>query len=209
MKGYLPRKAKPLEDMSAVELEDLKAGTAAMLRTSLAVEVSEQDTCAAKSMESDLKLVDKQRKHNRHFLEPLDGAILGATGHGLSHFIPRKRLRPLSDGVERFLCTMVVLGEASPRKRMCVRSTIGEKRYELPLQLRDGVRVSPTLHLSSDQGPIGMAAQQFPLCRLGLRGTTGWDILHRLHGAVMEATASSGLVLIRFLARCCRGVRFG
>lgn len=99
---------------------------------------------------------------------------------------------------------MTVPGEEAPRKRLCVRSSDGGKRYELPLQLRGGVRVAPTLHMSSDQGPVGMAAQQFLLCRLGLRGTAGWDVLHRLHGAVMEATSSAGLVLIRLLS-CCLG----
>lgn len=90
IKDYLPRKARALEDMSIVERQNLQAGTAAALRVSLAAEVSEQDARTAKSFENELKLLDKQRKHNRHFLEQLDSAVLGATGHGMAHFLPQE-----------------------------------------------------------------------------------------------------------------------
>lgn len=57
---------------------------------------------------------------------------------------------------------------------------------------------TPTLHIASDMGPVGLAAQQVLLCRVGLRMTTSWDNLHRLQANLQHAQQDAGLLLVKF-----------
>lgn len=92
---------------------------------------------------------------------------------------------------------MQVPGEEQPRKRACVRGREG-REFENPILIKDGVRVAPVLHLSTDMGPIGLPAQQFMANRMGLRITSSFDLLHRLQANLHDAQQGAGLLLTRF-----------
>lgn len=63
--------------------------------------------------------------------------------------------------------------------------------------------------MSSDMGPIGFPAQQWLLSGVGLKGSTSWDVFHRLIADLSLATTGAGLTLIRLEAVVINKLRKG
>lgn len=95
---------------------------------------------------------------------------------------------------------MTVPGDLSERARSVIVQADGTRFYEVGLQITRGVREAPTLHLCSDMGPVGLQAQQWLLCHMGLRATTSYDLLHRVASDVAAATTTAGLMVLRLEA---------
>ena len=75
--------------------------------------------------------------------------------------------------------------------------------------MKDGKRIAPTLHISTDMGPVGAYAVQYLLCRLGARATCAWDLLHRLQSNLHRAQQAAGLNLVRFSMQVVLNIRKG
>jgi hypothetical protein len=175
----------------------MKEFTAAAMRASFALEASQRDE---QLVHMEQKILDEEgrlRTHNLQFLIALDHALHQATGSGLAKYLPKRRAVALGVGEKREVVVMRIPGEEKDRSRSIISRPDGSQFYEVGIQMKQGVRQSPTVHLATDMGPVGFPAQQFLFSHIGIRGSTTWDILHRLHNDVVNATSSCGMMGVR------------
>ena len=130
-----------------------------------------------------------------------------------AHFpFPRRaqarRLQPLQPGERRYIAE-VYLPTGQRVKRACVEDAEGRRAIEAPVHWEDGRRVSPTLHMWSDLGPVGYPGASFLTRGLGLRSTLGFDILHRVACDWEDSIAEAGLRVLRLEAKVVMKLRQG
>lgn len=84
-------------------------------------------------------------------------------------------------------------------RRSCIRRTDGASLpcIEHPRILIDGKASAPTLHLSIDQGSIGLSAAVWMAAGRGLRMTLCTDVCHRIHNDVLDGLCATGLSVLR------------
>ena len=114
---------------------------------------------------------------------------------GLSALVPKQRLQASQTDEERMYCGQPLPDGTSGRRSVIAYS--GEdadrpqKKFEAP-RLRhggaSGVEFCPTLHLSIDQGPVGLQAGLWMMVGKGLT----FDVFHKLR------SDSSSLGCVRF-----------
>ena len=94
-------------------------------------------------------------------------------------------------------------------KRACVTDSEGRRAIEAPVNWENGRRISPTLHMWSDLGPVGYPGANYLTRGLGMRSTLGFDILHRVTCDWDDSIAECGLRVLRLEAKMVMKLRQG
>jgi hypothetical protein len=147
----------------------------------------------------DIVHAEKQlRKSNRSFLQSLDNSLRHGAGFGIRYFKVDHVLHPMKAGEKRvFEDVEADVEEGMPRKRSYIENVAGVRNLELPRTYENGKCVRRTAHICSDLGSVGLAGSMWLLHGFKIRGTFVWELLHRLHCALIGATSRSGLTIIR------------
>jgi hypothetical protein len=151
----------------------------------------------------------EQRAANHKFVVLLDNALKKSFGWGLIEFMPTALIKPLQEGEQRYFVEATPPGEIAERRRACVLSPDGSRRFEAPIKIDNGVRHWPVLHLSADQGSASFQALNWLCHGLQLRCTHQWDIWHRLSNDHTDAIQEAGLLIIRLSYRQVVRMRHG
>lgn len=132
----------------------------------------------------------------RPFRHRLDGQLRAGAGFGLSHFLPKVRARAAGPGERRYMAT--IMGhDGQPTKRSCLETEDKQRIIEVPRFLRDGAPMTPVLHVSCDQGSIGLPALLHLQGAVGLRMTITCDIFHRIHNDLADSASQAGMTILR------------
>lgn len=175
----------------------LKASLVEGLRRTLRDRVDDGRQAKQKRRAGDLLSIEKhRRKANRAFLERLDNACRHGAGVSLSDFRVHAELRPLRQGEKRHLEDDGA-NPGMPKRRSFIIDEAGRSRPEMVRHYEGGQLSMPTLHITSDLGSLGLSGAIWLVNGLKLRATFRWDVLHQIHCAVLAATTSADLMLIR------------
>eukprot|EP00971_Amphidinium_carterae_P345175 6485988-Amphidinium_carterae.4 len=147
--------------------------------------------------------INASRKNNRHMLQAFD-RMLSCMGIRLDHYRPTVVLHPREESEVEY---KAVVGS---EQRLLVKSSDGKKSMRLPrMDSGDMKDVAPVLHLSLDQGGIGMPMTLFLLLKERLRLSMTFDLNHRIHNDVLLASTHCGLVDLRLEAKVAMKARTG
>ena len=116
---------------------------------------------------------------NRHMAQAIDNALRGCLQLSLAYFAPsQRRPQALAEGEERYLRTLpqALQVEGTAARRSCIRNTnTNENWEEVPRDVRDGVLHRPVLHMSLDEGSVGLYMAHWLLYE-GVRATMTEDL---------------------------------
>jgi len=147
------------------------------------------------------------RNTNRIAFESLDWALLKDNGWGLAAFVPDRRVGALAPGATRYYIEQPWPITGAVRSRACIMLESGERYFEVPCAVKNGAHYRPTLHLCQDMGSGSWHGSVFAIQSLGIRGSLSWDRFHRHQCDLAEATARSGLSIIRLEMTAVLGLR--
>ena len=146
------------------------------------------------------------RANNQHYLLALDQSLEAGTGWRLVDFLPDHILRPIAPYERQFFLSpelaesngMVAPDDDLPgRRRSCVLDVrTGKARPELPMTVTGGRLARPSLHLASDDGPIGRPAATYLFEDLKIRGTRCRDDQHKIHNLTRSSCVEAGCWLV-------------
>ena len=84
------------------------------------------------------------------------------------------------------------------RWRACAKNTItGERWFEVPAVIKQGVRQRAWWHICLDMGTVGWAGICWYIYKCSANATMIWDRPHRLHNDWLDGLSSAGLTVAR------------
>lgn len=196
LQDYISPTGKDFQEMFEDTQMEYKAYTMLSLKGQLQAELS-QDEVRAMKEHGAAAGVERARKSNRPWLLRLDHMLMVSVGVGLAHFLPQRRLLRLDPGDRRELVQVTRREDDEKEDRAVITTSSGDRRYELPRQKIDGCSVWPALHLSMDQGSIGLPGILFLVHHCGIRATCHFVVFHRLNNDVLDSIVGSGLAMVR------------
>jgi hypothetical protein len=141
------------------------------------------------------------RLPNRRVLEKLCNSFNVSAGMPLSVFLPKRPVQALTLAQRREYIQMTSPFDSKPMRRSVISdSDSGERWYEYPIRIVDGLRKQPCLHSVSDMGPVGFPCLLFLYMELTTRGTFLWDRWHVITCEMNLGVAAAGLSLLK--AQC-------
>lgn len=138
------------------------------------------------------------RASNRDFLVSLDHQLRRGCGQSLAAFRPHYRLRRLQQDEVRYLAKVRDEASGDILRRSCVHNPkTGERHFECPIRLVNGVRDYKVWRMTLDMGSIGWPAVQWLVYEYGIRSAVHWDRHHRLQNDWKEGYTGAGLAMSR------------
>ena len=167
-----------LSDYHAPLPRDKEANLATLVKLEL-------QALMTKSADADLKAKEYRtgfytlRLPNREFLDSIDNAMRQLVEFGYSAFMSARPTRGLSVGETRKIIETRRPMKDLPFKRVIVLPKGQDAgRYEVGIQILNGVRVRETVHASADLGSVGYPHCLFVFGELPVRGTFAYDRWH-------------------------------
>lgn len=210
LRDYQEQSGKEWGEMSPETQDEHRRHYLLELKRRFEGELSAVEAAESTALERSLKLQRKQRLANRDWIRKLDNMLFRGIGRGLECFKPKQRVKALEAGERRlFLKVDQQAMLPTETRSIIVSSADGQRRYECPRLLVDGMSVRPTLHVACDQGSTGWPALHWAMLGLGLRMTVSPDLMRRLHNDLISSIAKSGLMVIRLEMLCVVKMRQG
>eukprot|EP00971_Amphidinium_carterae_P349394 6490996-Amphidinium_carterae.1 len=190
---------KVLSSFSESQLVALKDVELAALKQQFMGELSEEERSRKESGQQMLcKFSEANRSANRSWVRALDSLLRNGTGRSLMSFLPARVPRPLTPHEKRYMAEVQHVPDETPVRRSCIyNSETGAKEVEVPRRIEGGKLIEPTLHISADQGSLGVSSLLWLTHKQKLRVTLAWDCLHRWSNDWQRCLQRTGLTLVK------------
>eukprot|EP00971_Amphidinium_carterae_P099718 1972107-Amphidinium_carterae.3 len=195
---------RALSSFSETQLVALKDVEIAALKEQFIGELSDEEKARKESGQMVLaKFSDASRSANRSWVRALDSMLRNGTGKSLMSFLPSRVPRPLAPNEKRYFAALQTLPGQAAVQRSCIYcKDTRSKELEVPRKIDKGRLVEPTLHISADQGSVGVPSLLWLAHKQKLRVSLAWDCLHRWHNDWQRCLQRTGLTLIKMDYRC-------
>jgi hypothetical protein len=191
-------KAEDPSEQAKLDL-DINEATMRSLSTLLNGFVTE-DREQLQQQKADSKLAkgELSRTSNKELLCCLDNQLLRGCGLSLQTFIPARPLRQLALDEERYFPMLKSGAGPELRRKACVKNKVtGERWFEVPLTIKQGVRQKVWWHICLDMGTVGWAGICWYIYKCSAKATMTWDRPHRLHNDWLDGLSAAGLTVTR------------
>ena len=135
-----------------------------------------------------------ERLANDAWIRCIDRSMQRSLGWGLSHYVCKKRSRPLAEGESRYTA-VAQTPDGRPMKRVCIECADKRSEFEVHRAFRGENEVVPVFHMAIDQGSIGWAGSVYLMQRLRMTLTPDW--LHRVVNDYQLALGRTNMIGIR------------
>ena len=116
---------------------------------------------------------------------------------GLAAFFPERPVGALPHGAIRYYVDTTCAVSGSVRSRACIALADGQRYFEVPCVVRDGVMWRPTIHTTQYICKASYLSANWLFRGRGARGTVLWDLFHRDSCDLQEAYTCAGLNVVK------------
>lgn len=158
LQDYIPPTGKDFNELDAAQKLDYQLSEHLRLRGLFEAELDNECKTKLQLAKEVAGAMALEREANRSWMKRFDHPLFSSLGFGLSHFAPPRRLRALEEGERRYFTAVQRPEDGTVVQRSCLLTPAGTRSYELPRVVANGSAKWPSLHVSCDEGSIGLSA---------------------------------------------------